>query len=83
MGGIKDHDIVHCKCHTVSHIIGAGMVAPQVENTPIAYFQFSMDEEVNLIPTIFTIIFVVVCMLLIGFAFFKDKNNVLKVFGVI
>lgn len=75
--------MVHCKCHVTSHIIGAGMVAPQVENTPIAYFQYSRDEEVNFIPTLFIIIFLLLCMLFMGLAFFKDKKNFLKVFDIL
>lgn len=83
MGDIQDDAIVHCKCHAASHIIGAGMVAPQVESTPIAYFQYSRDEEVNFIPTLFIIIFLLLCMLFMGLAFFKDKKNFLKVCDIL
>lgn len=83
MGDIQDHEIVHCKCHATSHIIAAGMVAPHVKNSAIAYLHYSRDEELNFIPTLFIIIFLLLCMLFMGLAFFKDKKNVLKVCDIL
>lgn len=62
-------------------VLGAGMVAPIVDFTPIVYFQYFRDKELNFIPLIVTILFLLLGISLSVLAFFNDKRHALKVCG--
>lgn len=81
MGNSTDYNAVHCQCDVMPTVLGAGMVAPEVEFTPIVYFQYFRDTELNFIPLIFTILFLLLGISLSVLAFFNDKRQALKVCG--
>lgn len=62
-------------------VLGAGMIAPEVEFTPVVYFQYFRDTKTNFIPVIFTILFLLLGIVLMVLAFFNDKRHALKVCG--
>lgn len=81
MGNSTDLNAVHCQCDVVPTVVGAGMVAPEVDFTPIVYFQYFRDTELNFIPLVFTILFLLLGISLSVLAFFNDKRQALKVCG--